>query len=277
MNCGTLDADGVVRNAVEDEDMRRLEFAKAAQSLAMKRDSRTWDSAKIGFDLVDACAYEIAGFLVSDDCVVRQGASDLRSAMRAHSGQRAVCSWLDTLLLCCKIPVEDHSDHKVMAYIMRDIVQTHVEIKQGGMLAPYVEQFRASDEGFQPLADMSKVTVEFFHSCFLSKMFQLCEEMLLANTVIGVADDGTLGSYARTKAAFEAASGGMTFAQMIELDGDVAAQWTAILYEAMFGADTWPEDLPKDSDGPIKPNTTTGRYLTAFKEYMLDSWFVKDS
>ena len=64
--CGTPEADGQVKNANEDEDLRRLEIMTATMALAQKREGRTWNSVAIGFDIEHACAYELAGFLVSD-------------------------------------------------------------------------------------------------------------------------------------------------------------------------------------------------------------------
>ena len=204
----------------EEEEEGRREILLAVNAVKDRLGMQDWPLDALGMtSYTELCAFEALIFLANPLFLVRSNLALSRAWLREKLGQRKLCGFIDTALMC--LPSESFSaiTQAIGAKTFLNAVnQNHIDIVSGS--------------GFMALTN--NISQTFIDANTLAKMFMFVEELLFSNSA--------LVSFKLARRAFEGAADAdaalrlrTSVAAEIERNGKVAFVWAAMLYQLMFG------------------------------------------
>jgi hypothetical protein len=235
-----------------DEDRRRQEVLLAVEAVRKRLSMPAWPVVELQQEnWYDFCAFEALVFLACPSALVRCGVSLARAKLRGLLGQRELCGWIDTALMCAGSP--NISAKAAALLFLKANNRCHVDI--------------ATNTGFMALTN--NVSLSFSNGTTLSKMFMFVEELLLSNTL-------SRGGMMRDQAQYQA-SRRATMCAQIERNGKLAYMWAAMLHELIAGT---PMDSPLGMDRYPKfsdQSKVEGAYLASVFRRAQGAWWTNSS
>jgi hypothetical protein len=193
------------------ENMRRGDVLFAVEAVRTKLNLLEWPLHALGLERYeDLCAFEAIIFLASPAALVQSCLSMGRAKLREQWGQRELCGWLDTVLLCVR-PMEIRP-RIVSGLFLTSCNRSHLDI--------------IGQSGYAALGN--NISQAFSNAITLSKMYMFVEELLLANSYSGAA-------LKAMKAEFEKRN--YPVCVQIEQDGALGYVWAAMLHHLVTGSD----------------------------------------
>lgn len=193
---------GIMTCSGEDEENRRRAEVMLAVEAARKRlKMPDWPvNAAKKESWKDFCAFEALVFFSKPEALIKADLSLSRAKLRRIFGQRELCGWVDTTLMCAGIP--DISCTLASLMFLKAAAQNHIDASN------------ALSSSSLPLCD----------SLTLSKMLVLVEELLLSSTY-------SFGVH-KAKAAYDASSTNPpSVGTEVERDGRLSYVWARMLHE----------------------------------------------
>ena len=234
---------------VDDEDIRRREVLLAVDEVRKCLRMPAWPVFELQHDSWDdVCAFEALIFLACPSSLVRTSVSLARATLRGLFGQRQLCGYIDSALLCAGSP--NVSSKQIALLFLKATAQSHVDI--------------ATNAGFMTMTN--NVSLSFSNGTTLAKTFMLVEELLLSNSF-------SHGLVSTAKHAYEDASK-EKMCVTIERNGDVAFTWTAMLHELISGQEI-STDLSKTRYPRLQfQKSPAGTYLNEIFELASAAWWT---
>jgi len=249
--------DGTVTNdcSGSTENMRRGDVLFAVESVRTKLKLLDWPLNALGLArFEDLCAFEAIIFLASPNALVQSCLSIGRAKLRQQWGQRELCGWLDTVLLCVR-PMNTRP-RIVSGLFLTSCNRSHLDI--------------VGQSGYAALGN--NISQAFSNAITLSKMYMFVEELLLANSYSG----GILGTM---KTTFEKQNSAVCI--QIEQDGALGYVWAAMLHFLVTGRDIDPSvGFTVSKGGPERykkymvGGNATGEYIWNVFILAQNAWWV---
>lgn len=235
-----------------EEDLRRREILVATDAIRKRLNMPEWPVATLRQESWDDfCAFEALIFLACPAALVRCSVSLARAKLRGLLGQREMCGFIDTALMCVG-SIDTATKSAALAFLTSNN-KSHVDI--------------ATNVGFMALTN--NVSLSFSNGITLSKMFMFVEELLLSNTL-------SQGAVMAAKNRFVEANGSSMCAE-IERDGATAYAWAAILHELISG-EAIEEGLGKNRYPSLYDvSTVKGQYLSHVFIWSNRAWWTNSS
>jgi hypothetical protein len=230
-----------------EEDARREEVLLAVESARKRLGMADWplDATKTE-KWEDFCAFEALVFFSNPKSLINSTLSISRAKLRRIFGQRELCGWVDTTLICSASP--SISPKHASLLFLKACSQNHIDATNAKL----------------------GTHIPFCDSLTLSKMFVLVEELLLSSNV-------TM-AFRRAKAKYEASSENPPAVCVeIERDGRLSYVWARMLYTLIDGKPMDGVDGDFYSKYPMFEPTASpiGAYLDAVFKEANASWWQK--